>query len=461
MTAAQWVEEALAGAEGDAVLIVEDIGQVNLRWANNALTTNGVLHESLATAHAFVSGTRGVAAGSASGPVGSAADCADLLGRARAAALAGAPADDATELVDGGRDADFAEPAPVTDAAALDGVPEALASAFARAAERDHLLFGFAELMVTTTWLGASTGTRRRHVQRSGRIEINAKQPDMIASAWTGRHVRDFADVDVAAMHQELIRRLGWSANRIDLPAGRYEAVLPPSAVADLMIYLSWSLSARDAAQGRNVFAAADGRTREGERLAALPVSLVSDPAYPGLQRAPFAIVHATSGAEQSIFDNGAPVGRVEWLRDGVLTALARDRALAAGEGAAAGPFAFPTENLIMDAGGSDDLEAMIARTERGLLLTCLWYIREVDPETLLLTGLTRDGVYLIESGEVVGMVNNFRFNESPVALLGRISEAGRAEPALPREWQDWFADAVAPPVRVPDFNFSTVSDAH
>ena len=102
----------------------------------------------------------------------------------------------------------------------------------------------------------------------------------------------------------------------------------------------------------------------------------------------------------------------------------------------------------------------MIASTERGLLLTSLWYIREVDPQTLLLTGLTRDGVYLVENGAVRGAVNNFRFNESPVALLGRITEVGRTVPTLPREWADWFTRAAMPPVRVPDFNMSTVSQA-
>jgi predicted Zn-dependent protease len=102
----------------------------------------------------------------------------------------------------------------------------------------------------------------------------------------------------------------------------------------------------------------------------------------------------------------------------------------------------------------------MIASTERGLLLTCLWYIREVDPEKLLLTGLTRDGVYLIEGGRVVGAVNNFRFNESPVDLLQRITEVGRSEHTLCREWNDFFNRTIMPPIRVPDFHMSTVSQA-
>jgi predicted Zn-dependent protease len=102
----------------------------------------------------------------------------------------------------------------------------------------------------------------------------------------------------------------------------------------------------------------------------------------------------------------------------------------------------------------------MIASTKRGLLLTCLWYIRLVDPQTLLMTGLTRDGVYLVEEGEVVGVVNNFRFNESPVGMLSRVLEAGATERTLPREWGDYFNRAAMPPLRVEAFNMSSVSQA-
>src|SRR5204863_9282509 len=111
--------------------------------------------------------------------------------------------------------------------------------------------------------------------------------------------------------------------------------------------------------------------------------------------------------------------------------------------------------NLMLDGGGTASLEQMIASTERGLLLTCLWYIREVDPQTLLLTGLTRDGVYLVENGTVRGAVNNFRFNESPVDLLGRLTEVGATTPTLSREWSDFFKRTAMPAIRVPDFNMS------
>src|ERR1700722_8119487 len=109
---------------------------------------------------------------------------------------------------------------------------------------------------------------------------------------------------------------------------------------------------------------------------------------------------------------------------------------------------------------GGRDLDGMVAATDRALLLTCLWYIREVDPRTLLLTGLTRDGVYLVEKGEVVGAVNNFRFNESPVDLLGRIAEIGASVRTLPREWTDYFTRTAMPPLRVEGFHMSSVSQA-
>jgi predicted Zn-dependent protease len=157
------------------------------------------------------------------------------------------------------------------------------------------------------------------------------------------------------------------------------------------------------------------------------------------------------------VFDNGLPVEATDWVRDGVLERLVTTRQSAASTGL---PLALPGGNLLMEGEGSATLDELTRGTERGLLLTCLWYIREVDPRSLLLTGLTRDGVYLVEGGEVTGVVNNFRFNESPVDLLGRIAQTGRREDCLPREWNDYFTRASVPPLRIPDFNMSSVSKA-
>ena len=223
------------------------------------------------------------------------------------------------------------------------------------------------------------------------------------------------------------------------------------------MIYAYWTMSARDAHEGRTVFARPGQGTRVGEQLSQQPLSLWSDPATAGLECAPFVVAHASS-AEQSVFDNGLPTGRTEWIRDGTLTALLQTRFSAELTGLALTPYVDNLGLTVDGAGGSvDDL---VADVERGLLLTSLWYIREVDPQTLLLTGLTRDGVYLVEGGEVVGATNNFRFNESPVALLDRFAAAGATVPAFSREWGDYFPRTAMPPLRVPDFNMSTVSEA-
>jgi predicted Zn-dependent protease len=223
------------------------------------------------------------------------------------------------------------------------------------------------------------------------------------------------------------------------------------------MIYAYWSSSAREAHEGQTVFSRPGGGTRIGESLTSRPVQMFSDPAYDGLQAAPF-VTAAASGNVSSVFDNGLPLARTDWIRDGALAALMQTRHSARLTGQPTTP---GIDNLVVAVdGAADGLDDLMAGMDRGLLLTCLWYIREVDPQTLLLTGLTRDGVYLVERGEVTGAVNNFRFNESPVDLLARFSHASATVPSFSREWGDYFPRTATPALRVPDFNMSSVSEA-
>jgi predicted Zn-dependent protease len=223
------------------------------------------------------------------------------------------------------------------------------------------------------------------------------------------------------------------------------------------MVAMSEAMSGRDAEEGRSPFSAAGGGTKVGEALCPLPFVLHGDPAEPGLESSPFLATAASSG-DVSVFDNGLGLGATRWVDGGRLRHLHYHRAAAARAGVDA---TAPLGNLVLSLpGATPSLDEMIASTERGLLLTCLWYIREVDPVTLLLTGLTRDGVYLVEHGEVVGAVNNFRFNESPIDVLARTVEAGRSERALSREWGEWMNRTAMPPLRVAEFNMSSVSPA-
>jgi predicted Zn-dependent protease len=458
LSAQELVERALAASTADdQITYVVESSEANLRWAANSLTTNGAMRSRRVVVISFVNGTAGMAAGTVSRT--GTPDIAALVAASEQAARDAGPAEDAMPLVGdkppgaGDWDADPAE----TSIEVFTEFAPALGQAFGEARGRGELLFGFAEHSMETTYLGSSTGLRLRHDQPTGRVELNGKSPDFSRSVWAGAGTRDFRDVSVPDLAADVQRKMGWSQRRIDLPAGRYETLLPPSAVSDLMIYLYWTMEARDADEGRNVFARPGGGNRVGERLAELPLTLRSDPWAPGLEAAPFQAVGASSAAA-SVFDNGMATPAVNWISEGVLTNLIRPRAWALKTTAPATP---AVDNLILeDPAATFTQDEMVAATDRGLLLTTLWYIREVDPQTLLLTGLTRDGVFLVENGEVTGAVNNFRFNESPVDLLGRAVQAGRTERTLPREWNDWFTRAAMPALRVPDFNMSSVSPA-
>jgi predicted Zn-dependent protease len=454
------VDTALAASVADgAVVIGRDSSETNLRWANNGLTTNGAMSSRSMTVVSMIGTGSDTRVGSVTRSVASETDVRELVRASETAARAAAPADDVAPLVEPYPNSDdWAATPATTGVEVFASMTEALGTLLRAAAGADRALFGFAEHVVTTTFLGTSTGLRRRHDQPTGRLELNAKSADFTRSAWDGVSTRDFSDVDISALVAGLNTRLDWASTSIELPPGRYETLLPPCVTSDLMIGLYWAVAARDAEEGRSVFSAREGEgTRIGERLGPLPLNLYSDPAIALIASAPFEIAGSSYGGVQSVFDNGLPIERTDWITDGVLTNLARSRPWAVKSGAEPRLF---VDNVVMDGGSGESVEEMIAQTERGLLLTTLWYIRTVDPQTLLVTGLTRDGVYLVENGKVCGAVNNFRFNESPVDLLARATQAGASSPTLPREWGDYFSRVIMPTLRIPDFNMSTVSAA-
>lgn len=443
-------EAAKLGRADDTIVLVTDRVEATLRWAGNSMTTNGNSISRSITVISIVrrgdSASVGVMVSAEVDPRAIPAVVAASQEAARSAPEAG---DAAPLLADTGVPADWDAPVPGTGPEVFADVAALLSRGF----DGTDRLYGFAQHGVSTTFLASSTGLRRRFTQPTGTVEINGKRGD--ASAWVGVGTPDFADVPTERLLAELSTRLGWAERSVELPAGRYETIMPPSTVSDMMIYMVWSMAGRGAQEGRTAFSAPGGGIRVGERLTDMPLTLFSDPRAPGLASTPF--VAASSSSETvSVFDNGMEIGQVDWIREGVINALAYPRAIAAKFDARV---AVAADNLIMT-GGSASLASMIASTERGLLLTTLWYIREVDPTTMLLTGLTRDGVYLVENGAVTAAVNNFRFNESPLDLLRRATEAGASEKTLPREWGDWATRAAMPSLRIPDFYMSSVSQA-
>lgn len=455
-TPQELVERGLAASRADGcVIIASDSTDANLRWADNTLTTNGVGRSRTVTVVSVVGPAAGVVTRQG---VSSVQQVSETVAAADAAARQSSPEEDAAPLI--GSDASsgaWEEPAAEASISVFDTFAPDLGASFQRASRSGQRLYGFASYNLTTTYIGTSTGLRSRHAQPTGYLEINAKSADLTRSTWAGLPTAGFTDIDMAHLHDQFDRRLGWAARRVDLPPGRYDTVLPPSAVADLMISLYWAALGRDAHEGRSVFSRPGGGTKVGERLASTPVSLRSDPSAAGIGCSPF-LTASRSGAGQSVFDNGSTLAPTSWISEGVLASLVQTRYSASLTGL---PFTPYIDNLVLDTPDpAGDLDRVIAGTDRGLLLTCLWYIREVDPRTLLLTGLTRDGVYLIEGGEVTAAVNNFRFNESPVSVLARAAAIGSTERTLPREWSDYFTRAAMPAIRVEGFNMSSVSQA-
>ena len=458
-TAQQLVEHALATSTADdCIAIVRDVTSANLRWANNTLTTNGVMTEVSVTVVSFAAVEGGIATGSVSGSAATTDQVTALVQAADAAARGGSPAEDAGELIGDVTSPDWdVEPA-TTDIKVYDAFAPALGEAFHAATAEDRLLYGFVSHEMVTTYLGSSRGLRLRHAQPTGHYACTGKDLGLSRSAWVGGATRDFRDVDAAAMAATVAQRLRWAERRIDLPAGRYDTILPPSSVADLMIDAYWGAGARVAHEGESVYSRTGGGTRIGDLMVPQGVHLYSDPDLTGLESAPFNVADASHNTE-SVFDNGLPLTRTEWIADGTLAALLQTRHSAAMTGQPVTPM---IDNLVLDVdGGKGSEQDLVAGMEKGLLVTCLWYIREVDPQTMLLTGLTRDGVYLVEGGEIVGAVNNFRWNESPIDLLNRFSHASETVPSFSREWgDDYFSRTAMPALRIPDFNMSSVSQA-
>jgi predicted Zn-dependent protease len=459
------VAAAAAAAADGCVVIVEEGSHADVRFAVNTTTTNGVQRSRSVSVVVFAGGSAGTAR--RNGVVGL-EGVNEMVRAALDDAEAAPPADDAFALVEPGsanRTRGFGLGPEETDSSVLDGVLSSLSGAFGRARAREAVLAGFAEHDVTTTYLGSSTGLRLSHVQPTSAVSLVGRTADGSGSAWVAE---PSINPSLASMEEEIWRRLDWGAKTVALEAGRYEVILPPSAVADMMATLAFDgLSGRDAEDGRTVFSREGGGTRVGERISALPFTLYSDPGEAGIECEPFVATRASS-SEVSVYDNGMATGRTEWINDGILRQLRYHRAGAARSGVPVGPY---IDNLALrcdpagDGAGSTaerggTVDDMVASTGRGLLLTCLWYIREVDPSTLLQTGLTRDGVYLVENGAVVAAANNFRFNESPVDLLARASEVGTPARALGREFGEYLNRVVMPPLRIPDYNMSSVSKA-
>lgn len=290
------------------------------------------------------------------------------------------------------------------------------------------------------TALGNNKGLFAYHRSTNANFTLTVRTADGTGSGWAGAEHNDASKVDFAAISRRAIEKARLSRNPVAVEPGRYTVIFEPQAVGDLCQLIGFYADARATDEGRSPFVKQGGGTKIGEKIMDERMSIYADPFDPNVLAQPFD-------------GDGLPLGRQVFIENGVLKTLYYSRFWAKKKGVE--PTGAPTSFLM--SGGTSSVEDMIGSTERGILVTRLWYLREVDPRTILYTGLTRDGTFLIENGKVSKAVKNFRFNDSPLFMLNNLEALGRPVRLAGTEAG---GAVVVPPLKVRDFNFTSLSDA-
>ncbi|WP_026838175.1 TldD/PmbA family protein [Gillisia sp. JM1] len=262
---------------------------------------------------------------------------------------------------------------------------------------------------------------------------VTMRTNDGTGSGWVTRDYNDVSKFDAAAASNAAIEKAIMSMEAKAIEPGKYTVILEPAAASDLLGNMASALDARTADEGRS-FMSKEGGTKLGDKIVDERVNIYSDPLHPDVPTATW------NG-------DGQALKKTKWIENGVVKNLAYSRYWAEQKGVDAVPY---PSNIIME-GGTASLEDLIKDTKKGILVTRLWYIRSVDPQTLLFTGLTRDGTFYIENGKIKYPVKNFRFNESPIIMLNNLETLGK---------QVRVDGNLIPYMKVRDFTFTSLSDA-
>jgi predicted Zn-dependent protease len=271
-------------------------------------------------------------------------------------------------------------------------------------------------------------------------FNVTVRTEDGLGSGYATRGYNDVTKLDTKKVTQIAADKGLKSATAKAIEPGKYTVILEPAAAAVLLERIIFGLDARTADEGRSYLSKPGGTTRLGEKMVDERVTIYSDPLNTELP------TNTWTG-------DGRPQEKTTWIEKGVVKNLTYSRYWAEKKGVKAVP---APDGIIME-GGTKSLEELIKGTKKGILVTRLWYIRDVDPQTLLLTGLTRDGTFYIENGEIKFPVKNFRFNESPVIMLNNLEELGKVERTVSVESEISY---LLPPMKIRDFTFTSLSDA-
>ncbi len=297
---------------------------------------------------------------------------------------------------------------------------------------------GFYQNGESVVALGNSRGLFGYRRVTDASYTVTARTESGSASGWAGTESFQASAVDHSAITRTAIAKAVASANPRPIEPGTYPVILEPSAVGDMLNLYRWNLGRRAADEGRSYYSEPGGANKIGQKLFDDRVTIYSDPMHPLVPSSPWG-------------DDGLPLGRTVWAERGVQRQLAVGRYWGQKNGLAVVPYG---SNIIMD-GEDHSLDDLVAATERGLLVTSFWYIRQVDPKTILFTGLTRDGVFLIENGKISHPVINLRWNESPIAVFRNIEMMSRPQRVVTREGNE---PMLAPALKVKEFHFTSVS---
>jgi predicted Zn-dependent protease len=427
----------LSQAESCIVMIEGDEGR-HVRFAQNMATTSGAPSDLSVTVESHF----GKRSGSASG-----SDLSDdgLTALVRASEDIAQRAPENPEFMPPLGPQTYPAGAAFADAT-RDASPDQLAAAVApvlRAAQAKNLqASGYLEIGTGFSTFATSKGLFVYDRATSVLHTVTARTPDGTGSGWAGTTHVDFSKLDAAGLGSVAIDKAIQSQKPISLEPGKYTVILEPSAVSDLVgTLVAEEFDQRSADEGRNFATKKGGGSLVGEKVFGDNVTIYSDPADP--------IVPGSIYSSE-----GLPAQKTVWIEKGVLRNLQCGRYWAQKSNRA--PVPGPT--TLSMTGGTTSMADMIKQVKRGLLFTRFWYIREVDPQTVLMTGLTRDGVFLIEDGAIVRPVHNFRFNESPVAMLNKVRALGPAVRTYGEEGAG--LPICVPPLLVDEFTLSSVSDA-
>ncbi len=300
---------------------------------------------------------------------------------------------------------------------------------------------GFALDQESYSCVATKNGLFAWHASTSANVSTTVRTTDGSGSGWAARSASRPDDLDFGEMAETAVKKAEMSANRTALAPGSYVTILEPAAVANMLGLLVRSLGARSVDEGRSFFSKPGGGDRLGEKLFPEWFTLKSDPAFKEAPASPWA-------------GNGLPRPPRDWIAKGAVQRFTRGRFWAKKTGK---PVETGGGNWQM-AGSEGSIDDLVASTERGVLITSLWYIRSVAPQSMLYTGLTRDGVFWIEDGKIARPVNNFRWNDSPISVFGNALAVSKCVRAGDRGGGG--GKMFVPALKTGKFVLSSVSDA-